>query len=55
MGQSTEYSRAIASQPSTEVSDVIFAFPVRATLDLARSACEDLTVTPNEGNLLSSS
>lgn len=42
-GQLTEYSREIASQPSTDTSDVVFKgatpdFPERDALDFCRSA-----------------
>lgn len=56
-GQSTEYSRAIPSQPSREISEEALGiaapgFPSPYALVLGKSSWEDLTEIPNEGILI---
>lgn len=54
-GQSTEYSRAISSQPSSDISeasDSTLESPSLKAFAFGKSNCEDLTEIPKEGILV---
>lgn len=56
-GQSTEYSRVIPSQPSSDVSEEVFdstapELPSVYVFVFGKCTSEDFTVIPNEGILI---